>query len=104
MGSAVFVVVGGGDVGINIAQNSSHFAQGSRHSSGVSLTSASIAKKSSNPNLCVGETNTDQERRNTADVAKVNITVQSAIKLACLFSSRLLTSIVEIIDGGVFRG
>ena len=66
----------------------------------VSLTSANIAKKSSNPNLCVGETNTDQQRSNTAEVAKVNITVQSAIKLPCLLASIFLISIVEMIDGG----
>ena len=69
----------------------------------VSLTSANIAKKSSNPNLCVGETNTDQQRSNTAEVAKVNITVQSAIKLPCLLASIFLTSIVEMIDGGFPR-
>lgn len=77
--------------------------QGSSHVSVVSLTSATIAKKSSNPNLCVGETNTDQQRSNTAEVAKVDITVQSAIRLACLLASEFPTSIVAIVDG-VFRG
>ena len=63
------------------------------------LTSASIAKKSSNPNLCVGETKTDQQRSNTAKVTKVNITVQSAISSGCLLASRFSTSIVDAIDG-----
>ena len=69
----------------------------------VPLTNANIAKKSSNPNLCVGETDTDQQRSNTAEVAKVNITVQSATTLACLLASRFLTSIEDIVDG-IFRG
>ena len=90
---------GGGNVGVIIAQNRSLLMQGSRHFSVVPLTSANIAKKSSSPNLCVGETNIDQQRSNTAEVAKVNITVQSAIKLACLLASRFLTSIVGITDG-----
>ena len=69
-----------------------------------SLTSVNIAKKSSNPNLCVGEMNTDQQRRKTAKVAKVSITVQSAIKSGCLLASRLLTSIANTIDGIFRRG
>ena len=100
IGSAAAVA---GGVGVIIAQNRILSTQGSCHFSVVPLTSTNIAKKSSNPNLCVGETNTDQQRSNTAEVAKVNITVQSATTLACLLASRFLASIVDIVDG-VFRG
>ena len=95
--SAAVAVVGG--VGVIVADNRRLLLQGPSHVSVVSLTSASIAKKSSNPNLCAGETNTDQQRSNTAEVAEVNITVQSAIRLACLLASKFLTSIVAIVDG-----